>query len=153
MSVTVINCETLAAGEYSPPWLDVVTHNGAVYGLTPTAVQRLGGPIEAAATPYLETGDMELVTGRTCNVGPVYVTLAADGELALRLTTEPAGRSRADDYRIPAEPSPSPRPRTVKTGGRAHGVTWRVRLGSRWPGVAWSVAGLTLATARARRQR
>lgn len=135
--VVTFHAATLAVSEYSLPWTDVVQVGGEIYGLGPDGIQTLSGPIEAGATPYVETGDLELTAGAVCGVTRGYLQGQTNSTLTLTATARMQGKLYEQSYSVPGWPWAESRPRTVPLARHLQGSTWQFKLES--SGAPWSI--------------
>lgn len=128
MMVTVINAESLGISEYRLPWLEMVEHQGEVYGLTATGLERLEGALEATAAPRVQMGKMVLVAGKTCTAHPAHLTVSAGAALEIVTTRDEYGVEQSVVYPVPAARSAKERKRTVLMGKGATGDAWQLEI-------------------------
>lgn len=100
--IIALNAETFAVFKYTLPWTDVVQVEGMIYGLGPTGVQSLSGPIEnvsRADGPLIQTGKISLPTGEIFTVQGF--TLNAKGNaISLELNAEFEGQEEIQEYEV-----------------------------------------------------
>lgn len=133
----VINALTLAAVRYSLSWEAVADFGGELYGLTPTALQTLSGPIESTATPTVESGVMLLAPGAVSTVPRAYFQGQTNSALTLSATARLQGQTYTQSYSVPGWPWAEDQPRTVPMARHLQGSTWQLKLES--DGAAWSI--------------
>lgn len=147
----VIATTTLAVATWTPAWSAVIAVGSDLYGLSATGLERLAGPIEATATPYVESGKLNLAPGHSVNVPRAYALVQSSGPLELTATPDVQGREVTVKTRLPARPGAQERERTVSLPRGPEGVAWKFRLGSPAGAVApWSVSSLSVLPARVR---
>lgn len=157
MTVVALNAATLGVCEWDLAWLDVVEHEGSVYGLTATGIARLEGTDDdgSAFAAYVESGDLDLAPGASVGFGEAQLRVQADARTELRTSADQNGVERAVVYGVPARQGEKEQNRVVKLGRGVSGNAWRVRFGSSGQeACAWSLSGLMLkiATLRTRRR-
>jgi hypothetical protein len=148
--VFVMNAETTGISVYSLRWSDIVEHDGQVYGLSAAGLERPEGPIEASASPHIETGKMNLApTGHTCNVSRARALVASNGPLLLTATPDLQGRERVIPARLAGRPGDQERNRTVNPPLGPEADAWQIKIGSP-EGAAeeWSLSALEVVVGR-----
>ena len=137
----VLNTQTLGVTEYSLAWLDVVSHDGVLYGLTADGLVKLDAAAAVDFASYVTTGDLDVAPGMSVSFGNARLTLAADKAMTLTTTPQRDGEERAVEYLIPARSGDQARVRFVKLGKGLRGNSWRFKLGAQCD---WELTGLSV---------
>lgn len=128
MPITVINTETMAISEYSLEFLDVISIDGTVYGITEDGIYKLEGQLEDGPIPYIETGAIDLANGARCNAKKVWLTVATENGLKLTTTAYSNGEDIVSEYNIVGFPGSQLRERTERLGRGTDGDLWKFRI-------------------------
>jgi hypothetical protein len=141
MTIHVLNAKTLAVSTYSAAPLDVVAHDGEVYFVGATALEKLDtGTVDAS----IETGVLELGVDDKKFIAGVKGRLSGDSTTEVTVTIELDGREvELGPYDLPGRSGAKPFVRQFKLAGGVKADSVSLKFDT-VAGTAWGLEGLSL---------
>ena len=141
MTVHVFNARTLAVSTYTAAPLDVVAHDGDVYFVTATGLEKLSTSTVDAS---IETGVLELGVDDKKFIAGVKARLSGDSTTGVTVTIELDGREVAlGPYDLPGRSGAKPFVRQFKLAGGVKADSVSLKFDT-VAGTAWKLEGLSL---------
>ena len=144
MTIHVLNAKTLAVSTYTPAPLDVVAHEGEVYFVGATALEKLDATADLDAVSYIQTGDLTLMDGNRVNLWRAHLDLSADAPMRLTTRLKMAGQERDIAYTVPERSSTQSRARMVELARGPRAERWAIKVGTTEAGGNWALDSLSV---------
>jgi hypothetical protein len=144
MTIHVLNAKTLAVSTYSAAPLDVVAHEGEVYFVGATALEKLDATADLDAVSHIRTGKISPVPGRVTGVRFAHLSTNAAGPVELRTHRDDLGVERMDRYPLPVVPDGHAREHTVALGKGAQASAWGFEFRAVAATTRWSLSGMKI---------
>jgi hypothetical protein len=144
MTIHVLNAKTLAVSTYSAAPLDVVEHEGEVYLLGATALDKLDATADLDAVSYIQTGDLTLMDGHRINLWRAHMDLSADAPMRVTTRLKMAGQERDIAYTVPERSSTQSRARMVELARGPRAERWAIKVGTTEAGGNWALDSLSV---------
>jgi hypothetical protein len=144
MTVHVFNARTLAVSTYTPAPLDVVAHEGEVYFVTATGLEKLDAAANMDAVSYIRTGKISPASGRVTGARFAHLSTSASGPTELRTYRDDLGVERMDRYPTPVVPDGQAREHTVVLGKGAQASAWGFEFRAVAATTRWSLGGMEI---------